>query len=217
MVAGGAFTVSALIVSTLGIKFESPTALLFAWGAWGLCLLLCAGGHLVSAKAHQHVTQQMGRGQYDVDVLLGSRAAKAVRLLNIATYLFLVTGFIAFGSFTYDNLDFEREQVSESQKLDDEAKSPPAQGRREQLSKTYAIPEEGATHDNQRVEPAETGDGVAKTETTAQGGSHDGQAKAADAPATAEKEGVHQGHSGEALSGSEPRREGEQSAAPVQP
>jgi hypothetical protein len=106
LAAGGAFTISAAFISDLGSPLSAGTWLAMSWGAWGLCLLAGVGGHLVGAHATKRVLDLLDSQNYDPQVLMSGKVAKLIQPLNIATFVLLLVGFIAFGRFTFANLDF---------------------------------------------------------------------------------------------------------------
>jgi hypothetical protein len=106
LVGGGAFTISAAFISDLDPPLSVGMALAISWLSWGLCLVIGVGGHLVGAHATKRVLALLDAEEYDVKVLTSGHAAKFIRPLNIATFVLLIVGFIAFGWFTFINLDF---------------------------------------------------------------------------------------------------------------
>src|SRR5262249_13434845 len=117
LVAGGALTVSAAFLPGSPTPFHAKTALVLAWGAWTACLATGIGGHLVGARATKRVLGLLEKREYDPGVLAAGWAARFVEPLNYATYALLVAGFVAFGVFTFANVDFggQRGQEAKSQ------------------------------------------------------------------------------------------------------
>jgi hypothetical protein len=111
LVVGGAITFSATVVSELASPLQRGEALVTAWLAWSLCLVLACGGHLLSAKHHRRSLKFLGDG--DIKKFLAepvSLFAKSILIINSSTFVTLVVGFVAFGYFTFGNLCFEGEQ-----------------------------------------------------------------------------------------------------------
>jgi hypothetical protein len=106
LIAGGAFTLSASIVANFDPPLQSPLSLKGAWIAWGACLVFAAAGHLISASAHRRVIKLLATKNYDINALEGGLLAKVIHPLNVAAFVLLVAGFIAFGKFAFVNLDF---------------------------------------------------------------------------------------------------------------
>lgn len=119
LVAGGAVSVSAAIVTSFETTLSQPGWLLAAWWSWGLCLLFLLSGHQVSTYAHKRTLSLIDAGEYDLNKLLGGWAAKSIPWINGATFVLLVLGFLTFGQFLYSNLDFgsgdEAEKINQAQ------------------------------------------------------------------------------------------------------
>jgi hypothetical protein len=116
LVAGGAFTISAAFISSLGTPLVAGITLAVAWVSWALCLVVGVGGHLVGAYATTRVLKLLDAQVYDVEVLRSGAAAKLTDSLNVATFILLISGFAAFGCFTFANLDFGGSRGDEVQK-----------------------------------------------------------------------------------------------------
>ncbi|MCI0420646.1 MAG: hypothetical protein L0312_15705, partial [Acidobacteria bacterium] len=100
----------------------------------------------------------------------------------------LVVGFIAFGNFIYNNLDFRRGHEKGTEQVSQEANNAP-QVSKEGTSQ-HDSSEEGGAKD-QRVQRTETGAGMAETETAPQGVSHDRETETTRHDAT-KAGGVHE-------------------------
>lgn len=105
LVSGGAFTVSAAFVPRLQDALALPVALAMAWTAWALCLLACIGGHLLSANCHKRKLAAISEKKYSA-VWQETFWDRTIHPINLATYGLLFVGFVAFGIFTFANLNF---------------------------------------------------------------------------------------------------------------
>lgn len=174
LVAGGAISVSAAIVSSFDTKLSEPVWLLAAWWSWGLCLLFLLSGHQVSAYAHKRTLRLIDAGEYDLKVLLAGWAAKAIPWINGITFALLVFGFIAFGKFLYSNLDFrsgnEAQENSQTQNVQD------------RLAEITAFPQKSACI-NRSEQYSETNVGVAEAKEEVDNGR---ETETADTAATTE-------------------------------
>jgi hypothetical protein len=104
LVAGGAFTVSAAVVQNLA-EATAGGALISAWCSWAVCLTLCVGGHLLSTRCHNRQLSLMAAEKYDQ---VGSRdfGDRCIPWTNYGAFFTLIVGFIAFGVFTFSNINF---------------------------------------------------------------------------------------------------------------
>lgn len=118
LVAGGAFTIPAAFISDLSTPLNARLWLAVSWSSWGLCLLVGVGGHLVGAHATKRVLDLLHSQVYDFKFLMSGNAAKLIKPLNLSTFALLIVGFVAFGRFTFSNLEFEgpREKKQEDVK-----------------------------------------------------------------------------------------------------
>lgn len=164
LVAGGAFTVSAAIVSSFDSPLDSPSWLAWSWVFWSVCLIFSLSGHLVTAHAHKRVLQLIDQGEYDLEILLGGWAAKSIPWINGVTFALLVVGFMAFGKFTYDNLDFGREHDKE-EVSEESPQEETGDVRQDRVQ--HSLLQESWTEEFACFKRAETGIGMAKTTETA--------------------------------------------------
>jgi hypothetical protein len=122
LVAGGAFTISAAFISDLPTPLNAGIWLAISWFSWGLCLSFGVGGHLVGAHATKCVLDLLDSQVYDFHILMAGKAAKLIKPLNVATFMLLIAGFLAFGRFTFENLAFGDQSEEEQQSRKEEGR-----------------------------------------------------------------------------------------------
>lgn len=167
LAAGGAFTISAAFISDLPTPLHAGSWLAIGWFSWGLCLLAGVGGHLVGAHATKRVLDLLDSQVYDFKVLMGGKAAQLIKPLNVATFVLLIVGFIAFGRFTFANLDFgghrgdeKKQEISKAEGRQQEAGGRTDEGaQRAVAGSTMAAPQANVSQvrtDHGRQEDATT-------------------------------------------------------------
>lgn len=115
LIAGGALTVSATVVTDLEGELVLKGWLQTAWWAWAACLLLACSGHLLSRHMHAKMLDHAWDGDLaSAQALYSSRLGKSISGLNYVTFAAMILGFVGFGLFVFGNLNFGGGQGEQS-------------------------------------------------------------------------------------------------------